>query len=103
MSTIYGEGFVADSSALYDFAREAEHREDARRRAEEEADDDTRKARECIKAIRGFSERHAFALLACIQARVASSTWSHTDTASAVHDGIADCVGAIEDYLEKHE
>jgi hypothetical protein len=88
-----------DSAVLSDLA----NRQQARAQASADADERTRAARDAIKALHFLTERDVLCLLMCIQARIAEGNWRHTDTASAVDDGLLDAVGALESYMENHE
>jgi hypothetical protein len=105
MSTIYGDGFVADRFApasIIEAAElaEAQHRHELRE--SERADMSTRASREAMRAIAWITERAVLSLIACLIDIVSRSSWSHTDAGHGVLEALGDAVAVLEFSIEKH-
>jgi hypothetical protein len=100
--TLGGWDSLANLRAVGELSDSANAAE-ARQRAQGEADERTREAREAMKKLaRDFGEQDALALLCTLQMLVAASPWKHTECAGSVSDGIADATAALEDSIEVH-
>jgi hypothetical protein len=105
MSTIYGDGFVADRFAPASIIEAAELAEAAHRcelRESERADMSTRASREAMRAIAWITERAVLSLIACLIDIVSRASWSHTDHGVAAIESLGDAHKVIEDANYKH-
>jgi hypothetical protein len=108
VSTIYGDGFVADRFACpawheREVAKDAASLSDAaneqeiRRRAEEDAGVRTRPARKEIAALAtNLTELELGALVSSLIGAVAKCGWSHTTTGKTVTEYLLDVQEAID-------
>jgi cytochrome c-type biogenesis protein CcmH/NrfG len=105
MSTIYGDGFVADRFAptsLIEAAELAEAQQRAELRQHESADIATRCSREAMRAIPWITKRATLALIACLVDVVSRGSWSHTDAGTGVLEALGDCVTILENSISRH-
>jgi hypothetical protein len=69
----------------------------------EQAGASTRVARDAIRAIRCISEREVAEILACVQARISESGWSHTEDAVAADEALTECIYYLEQQACRSE